>query len=58
MRIPSAEQLASYCLTAHYRRCEVFRRFLAALKERPERWRSDAATYGADSSRSRRMRGE
>jgi hypothetical protein len=49
MRIPSAEQLVSHCLTAHYRRCEVFRRFLVALAERPERWRrSTAANYGTD----------
>jgi len=58
MRIPSAEQLAAHCLTAHYRRCDVFRRFLVALAERPERWRSPATTYGADSSPARRLRGE
>jgi hypothetical protein len=58
MRIPSAEQLASHCLTPQYRRCEVFRRFLNALAERPERWRSTAGEYGADGQRPRRMRGE
>ncbi len=40
IRIPSAEHLASHCLTAQHRRCEVFRRFLTMLAERPERWRS------------------
>ena len=58
MRIPSAEQLASHCLTSHYRRCDVFRRFLIALAERPERWRSPVTAYGTDASRPRRMRGE
>jgi hypothetical protein len=51
MRIPSAEQLASHCLTSQYRRCEVFRHFLVALSERPERWRSATATFGADTQR-------
>jgi hypothetical protein len=45
MRIPSAEHLASYCLTAQYRRCHVFRSFLSALAERPERWRSTTTAY-------------
>ncbi len=58
MRIPSAEQLASHCLTPHYRRCEVFRRFLIALAERPERWRSAGGEYGTDVQRQRRSRGE
>jgi hypothetical protein len=58
MRIPSAEQLASHCLTPHYRRCDVFRRFLVALTERPERWRSTVTAYGTDTSRPRRMKGE
>ena len=58
LRIPSAEQLASHCLTAQYRRCEVYRRFLTALAERPERWRSDTAAYGAKAESSRRSRGE
>jgi len=57
LRIPSAEHLASHCLRAQYRRCEVYRRFLTALAERPERWRSDAA-YSAKAERSRRSRGE
>jgi hypothetical protein len=58
MWIPSAEQVASYCLTAQYRRCDVFRRFLVALAERPERWRSTLTGYGADVQRPRRLRGE
>lgn len=58
MRIPSAEQLAAHCLTSQYRRCEVFRRFLVALAERPERWRSSTTAYGTDTSRPRRLRGE
>jgi hypothetical protein len=58
MRIPSAEQLASHCLTPQYRRCEVFRHFLVALSERPERWRSATATYGVDGPQPPRMRGE
>jgi hypothetical protein len=53
MRIPSAEQLTVHCLTAQYRRCEVFRRFLVALTERPERWRSNTASYGTGTKRSR-----
>lgn len=40
LRIPSPEHLASHCLSAHYRRCAVFRQFLTTLAERPERWRS------------------
>src|SRR6516165_11533753 len=58
MRIPSAEQLARYCLTPHYRRCDVYRGFLAALAKRPERWRLDTAACGEDAEGSRRMRGE
>ena len=58
MRIPSAEQLASHCLTTHYRRCDVFRRFLAALAERPERWRSTTVAYGTDGVGPRRAKGE
>ena len=58
MRIPSAEQLVSHCLTAQYRRCDVFRRFLTALSERPERWRSSAGEFGTDHERQRRMRGD
>ena len=58
MRIPSAEQLAGHCMTTQYRRCDVFRRFLSLLAERPERWRSTASEYGADGQRQRRMRGE
>jgi len=54
LRIPSAEQLANHCLTAQYRRCEVYRRFLTALAERPERWLSTAETYGASTERIRR----
>ena len=57
MRIPAAEELAAYCLTAHYRRCEVFRRFLVALAERPERWRSITA-YETGGDRSRKLKGE
>ena len=57
LRIPSAEHLASHCLTPHYRRCEVYRRFLTTLAERPERWRSDSAAYGTKAG-SRRSRGE
>ncbi len=45
MRIPSDEQLATHCLTPHYRRCHVYRSFLAALAERPERWRSTTTAY-------------
>jgi len=40
MRIPSAEQLASHCLTVRYCGCEFYRRFLASLSEQPDRWRS------------------
>lgn len=58
MRIPSAEQLASHCQTAHYRRCDVYRRFLVALAERPERWRSTGTDYGADMPRPRPIKGE
>ena len=47
MHIPSSEQLAGYCLTPNYRRCQLFRRFLVALTETPERWRSNPADYGA-----------
>ena len=57
MRIPAAEELATYCLTAQYRRCEVFRRFLVALTERPERWRS-ITEFGAGTNRSRKLRGD
>ena len=57
IRIPAAEELAAYCLTPHYRRCEVFRRFLVALAERPERWRSITA-YETGSDRSRKLKGE
>ena len=57
LRIPSAEQLASHCLTAQYRRCDVFRRFLTALSERPERWRSSTSEFGNDQPQ-RRMRGD
>jgi len=44
MRIPSAEQFASHCLTSNYRRCDVSRRFLTVLAERLERWRSTLRT--------------
>lgn len=54
LRIPSAEQLATHCLTAQYRRCDVYRRFLTALAERPERWRSDNTAYGTGAKRTRR----
>jgi len=57
MRIPAAEELATYCLTPHYRRCEVFRRFLVALAERPERWRS-STEFGAGTDRRRKQRGD
>ena len=57
MRIPAAEELATYCLTAQYRRCEVFRRFLVALTERPERWRS-ITEFGAGTDRRRKLRGD
>jgi hypothetical protein len=57
MRIPAAEELSTYCLTAHYRRCEVFRRFLLALAERPERWRS-ITEFGAGTDRLRRLKGD
>jgi hypothetical protein len=58
LRIPSSEQLASYCLTARYRRCELFRRFLVSLGERPERWRSLTDAYGARAPAARRLKGE
>jgi hypothetical protein len=58
MRIPSAEELATHCLSGHYRRCDVFRRYLVALSERPERWRSAVTTYGTTASPPRRLRGE
>jgi hypothetical protein len=56
MRVPTGEQLAALCMTAHYRRCEVYRRFLVALAERPERWRS-APGYGSG-ARAGKMKGE
>jgi hypothetical protein len=58
MRIPSAEQLMSHCLTSNYRRCDVYRRFLTVLSERPERWRTTPAEFGADAQRQRRAKGD
>ena len=44
MRIPSAGHLNRFCLTEHYRRCELYRRFLGMLAEKPERWRVQGAS--------------
>lgn len=38
--VPSAEQLARYCRTSRYRRCDTFKGFIGALAQQPERWRS------------------
>jgi len=54
MRIPSAAHLNRFCLTEHYRRCDLYRRFLGMLAEKPERWRAQGAsrekTGGEDGS--------
>jgi len=57
MRIPSAEQLASYCMTTQYRRCDIFRQFLTTLAERPERWPAVTA-FGTGPQRVRNLKGE
>ena len=50
MRIPSAAHLNRFCLTEHYRRCDLYRRFLGMLAEKPERWRVQGASRLAEST--------
>ena len=40
MRIPPTVHLNRFCLTEHYRRCDLYRRFLEILAEKPEKWRA------------------
>jgi len=44
MRIPPAGHLNRFCLTEQYRRCDLYRRFLGMLAERPNRWRARGAS--------------
>jgi len=40
MCVPSHAQIKRVCMTEHYRRCDMFRSFLAQLAVKPERWRA------------------
>src|SRR5256885_16339123 len=40
MQIPPTVHLNRFCLTEHYRRCDLYRRFLEILAEKPEKWRA------------------
>ena len=40
MRIPPTVHLNRFCLSEHYRRCDLYRRFLGILAEKPENWRA------------------
>ena len=40
MRIPPTVHLNRFCLSEHYRRCDLYRRFLGILAEKPEKWRA------------------
>lgn len=40
MHVPSSSHLNRFCVTEHYRRCDLFRQFLTELSETPERWRA------------------
>jgi len=44
--IPGTEHQARFCLHEGHRRCEVFRRYLDILVERPEQWSANR-TYQA-----------
>src|SRR5437899_9551816 len=46
MRIPPTVHLNRFCLTEHYRRCDLYRRFLEILAEKRERWRAQGASRG------------
>ena len=47
MRIPPVVHLNRYCLTEHYRRCDLYRRFLETLAHEPGRWRVQGIRGGA-----------